>query len=361
MPRLPFHFSAAIPLACLLIASCANAPKPALMAQTKDVDVSVAELRAQDYDFASLFGENVARCADQIMFASSDPEIRDRALLWKIYAVPAARSAAFHHDPLAALYDLWALTVQQRNYFKTGDGADAFGDQQACAIEVSTQLNEDAVQLARSITKSHDVSEVEKRVEKWAKENPVQGELFTRRSTSAVVAAIAPQGSKTGLQAVGSLEELTRDLADRITIMSEDLPNETRWQAEYLVNALFEEHLEEPTELASDFFGRANTTMQDFPALLSGELDEFLEAVRAERADVFDRLSSVSSNFLKTADEQREIVLASLEERENSAFTKLEKAGEDLIDYFFLRALQFLGVIVVLILIGYWFFMRRTS
>ncbi|MHA1470454.1 MAG: hypothetical protein ACTSSP_07835, partial [Candidatus Asgardarchaeia archaeon] len=42
---------------------------------------------------------------------------REKALLWKMYAIPLAKYAIFQQDPLAALVDAWAFCIQMKQYF----------------------------------------------------------------------------------------------------------------------------------------------------------------------------------------------------------------------------------------------------
>lgn len=329
---------------------CAKAPaKPALMAQAKRLDVGVAELRAKVYDFAEHVGTEVARCADEIMAQSAEADVERNALLWKMYAVPAARAAGFQHDPLAGLFDLWALTVQQRNWLSNGDGAGLFGAQSNCALPVAAQLSEEARALAQSSVKQGDVSAPNARVEAWAAQNPVVGELFVRRSTSSTLAEIAPAQSQTGLQAMGSLEELTRDLSDRINIVGETMPTEMRWQAEYLLDAMFEEYAEEPTEAAVATMARMDALLEGWEPFADEQVGRLLGAADQLRDTLLLGVQQTAESFKETADAQREALVSAAETKVDEQLEKLlsrfDETGRGLIDYFFVRALQFVAVV----------------
>jgi hypothetical protein len=62
-----------------------------------------------------------------------DPEVRRRALLLKIAAVPVVHRAAFQPDPLVSLLDLWLLLYQVEECFDAGTGPCLFGAQQPIA------------------------------------------------------------------------------------------------------------------------------------------------------------------------------------------------------------------------------------
>ncbi|MBW2211959.1 MAG: hypothetical protein JRG67_13125, partial [Deltaproteobacteria bacterium] len=82
----------------------------------------------------------------------------------------------------------------------------------------------------------------------WVDEHPIEGQLFVRPTAGADLAGLVPETKQGGLKAVASLEETFRDLNDRITILTVQMPVEARWQAEYLTNSLFEERVQGPTD-----------------------------------------------------------------------------------------------------------------
>lgn len=351
-PRAPGFLGRLLVPIVVVLAACGGGPaKPALMAKSTDVVVTVSQLRAMDYDFASRFTASVTGCADEITAASDDTAVRRRALLWKMNAGPAARSAAFHHDPLVALYDLWALTLQQRDYFTDGGGAELFGLWQQCPVVVSRQLVDDVREIARSVTGSGDISEIQQHLESWAEQNPIEGSLLFRRSASADISAATQQMPHKGLQAVESLEETTRDLADRIKILSADLPTESRWQAEYLVRGLFEDYLEAPTGLVLGALDRVNTVVDAVEPFLGAEQDTpfaaLLRGAEDERNAWFDAMGDAGATLRDSVASERRAWRQSIHGEMAWGLVELERTGRTLIDHAFLRAIQF-----ALILLG---------
>lgn len=347
------------------LAACGGAPaKPALMAKSNDVIVTVSQLRALDYDFASRFTASVTGCADEIIAASEDAVVRRRALLWKMNAVPAARSAAFHHDPLVALYDLWALALQQRDFFTDGHGTKIFETSQHCARRVSQQLVDDVRNIARGVTRSGDISEIERRLETWADQNPIEDGLLIRRSASADISALTPQMPHKGLQAVESLEETTRDLADRITILSADLPTESRLQAEYLVHGLFEDYLEAPTTQVLATLDRVNTLLDEVEPFLGVERDSpfamLLEALEDERNAWIDALGHAGGTFQDSVASERTALQQSIREEVAWGLAEFRSTGQTLIDHAFVRAIQLALILLVIALVAT-FVVRRWA
>ncbi len=344
----------------LALFGCGGAPaKPALMAQSGDVFVTVSQLRTQDYDFSAHFRALVTICADEIIAESNDDAIRRRALLWKLNAVQAARSAAFHHDPLVALYDLWALTLQQRDYFTQGNGVAMLVDRQRCAASISNQLADDVARLARSVTTSGDVSEMRNWLEQWAERNPIQSDLLIRRSAASDISALAPQAPHKGMQAVESLEETSRDLADRITILSTDLPSEARWQAEFLINAIFEERLEGSIEQISRTFGRVNLLLDELEPFMDNQRDAFAGALERERTALVDAATVAGDSLQQGVEAERSALLSSIHEEMAWWTGELNATGRALIDHLFVRALEFVFILLAIALIVYLLLGRR--
>lgn len=119
-------------------------PKPSLMANMVRDDVTVNQLRAINYNFAARFSQLVTMCVTNIVAENEDPDVRNRAYQWRMWAAPEARAAAFDQDPFVGLIELWILAAQQHQYFTEGDGASYFGEQQGYAVETTTDLKHEA-------------------------------------------------------------------------------------------------------------------------------------------------------------------------------------------------------------------------
>ncbi len=351
--RVPHAFAVLLTTSlCGFLVGCATTPdKPALMASVASEDISVIELRATDYEFASRFGQLVAKCCAEITEATDDGEIRERALLWRAYASPQARAAAFNQDPLAGLIELWALAAQQRAYFTEGDGKDAFGDQQACAFETTAQLEREAETLAAGVIPEENFENVKQRVAAWAAAHPIEGRLYVRPTAQADLAALVQANTQGGLKAVGSMEETLRDLNYRIAILSVQVPVEARWQAEYLVNALFEERLGEPTDKVVETMDDISAFLDDFEPVLGNQVTRLLDAITSEREAAFAAIDQKTAQVLGALEGERVAVLDSVDEEVDKAVGRVEATGRSLIDHFFERLIGVLVAIGIFILI----------
>lgn len=339
-------------LVALASIGCGGAPqKPNFMATVASEEISVTELRAADYEFASRFTQLVAQCANSIANATDDHEIRDRALLWRLYASPQARLAAFNQDPLAGLLELWALAGQQRAFFVEGDGKDEFGDHEACVLETSNQLEQEAEALAAKKMPPENFERVKVVVMKWVAAHPIEGRLFVRPTAQADLAAWVHATGPSGLKAVSSMEETFRDLNDRISILSVQMPLEARWQAEYLIHSLFEDRLKAPAETLVGSMNDISAFLENFENALGGQTTRIVDAFSAEREAVFAAIEEERQAILEAVDQERTAIVGSINTQVDDALARVETTGRDLIDHFFQRLIGVLVAIGIFIFI----------
>jgi len=363
MRRLPYVLACAI-LTVSIFGCSSVRPKPALMAHMAKDDVTVAQLRAIDYGYADRFGQLVAACVIDIVAQSDDAQVRERAYQWRMWAMPQARAAAFDQDPFVGLVELWVLARQQRHYFAESREANAFGAQHECVSETTRALEEEVKRIASTVVSEDHLEMMTANVHAWVEEHPIEGQLFIRSTARADLAGLVPEEKQGGLKAVGSIEETFRDLNDRITILTVQMPVEARWQAEYLTHSLFEERVQEPADsmLASmetmiDFLG-------EFDGILGAQTNTLLAGFQKERIAVFDAVAEERTEILAAIDEERAAVMDKLDEQLLSATTKLDEVGRGLIDHFFVRLIEVLaavGLFTVLTVLLILVVLRRRS
>lgn len=340
-------------IATLLLACGCNTavPRPPLMANMAKDDVSVHRLRAIDYEYAARFGQLVAVCAEQIVVQTDDPSARSRALYWRMWASPQARSAAFDQDPLAGFVELWVLAAQQREYFTQGLGRNYFSAKHLCVDETTRHLEREAERIAAEVVSERALEAMTARVHEWVAEHPIEGQLDVRPTARADLASFFPTQPKGGLQAVGSMEQTLNDLNDRLTILTVQVPVETRWQVEFLVNALFEEQVGgrldtvfETADGIKDLFRGLQSTVTEQTAML-------LSGVELERLAIFDAIETERKTVLEAIEHERTSILDWLDTELEDATAELDAVGRGLIDHFFKRLIQVLvgmGVFVLL-------------
>jgi len=352
-------------LVCLL--GCNTTPaKPSLMANMAQEDVTVAQLRALDYEYAARFGQLVSSAALDIVEASDQLEVFDYAYQWQMWAASQARAAAFDRDPFAGMLELWALAGQQRDHFTEGGGKDAFGGQQAIAIGTTERLERDIREVASAVMAPEAFEALSTKVDAWVEEHPIEGRLFVRPTASADLAALIPAEKQGGLKAVGSIEDTFRDLNDRLAILAAQLPVEMRWQVEYLTNSLFEERLEAPVDELVVTMNKINGFLDRFEGTIDGQVSTLLDAVQSERLAVFEAVAEERATVLAAIEQERIAVMNELDSQLISATAGLNDVGKGLIDHFFVRLIEVLAVmgivtILTVLLVLVVLRKRRTS
>jgi MYXO-CTERM domain-containing protein len=334
-------------LAASLLGCNTTPNKPSLMANMAKENVTVYELRARDYEYASQFAQLVAACVVDITATTDDPSIRDHAFQWRMWAMPQARAAAFDQDPFAGLIELWVLSAQQHQYFDEGGGAATLGGRENCALNTTKHLVEEAELIASNVMSGNEFERIQKAVADWVDAHPIEGKLFVRPSARADLASLVPAAQHGGLKAMGSMEETLRDMGDRMTILTVQTPMEVRWQAEYLVQALFEERVHDRIDSMVDSMGEMTGFLDTFEGTLSAQTAALLAGIEKERITVFDAVEGERDAIVATIGEERDAILSELDSQLATTAAKLDTVGRGLIDHFFLRLIEVLVVMGV--------------
>jgi hypothetical protein len=201
--------------------------------------------------------------------------------------------------------------------------------------------------IASTVVSEDRLKTMTSNVHAWVDEHPIEGQLFVRPTARADLAGLVPAQKQGGLKAVGSIEETFRDLNDRITILTVQMPVEARWHAEYLTNSLFEERMQGPTESMLDAMETMIDFLDELEPILAAQTNTLLAGVTAERVAVFDAVEAERTEILAAIEEERGSIMNKLDEQLTSATTKLDQVGRGLIDHFFVRLIEVLAVVGV--------------
>ena len=289
-------------VALIALAGCSSAPPPRTAAMTQlQADVTRYELRLLVYDYASYFSAVVGGAADTILGAEEDRDVQRAALRFKIHAIPTMQKAAFQSDPLAGLADAWALSVQMRRFFENGNGREVFGRSQSVAVDAARHLEEEVIVLVETVVGAETRAKSSPEVERWAEANLLSTLAFGRHANSLDLATVtAAKWGSGALQSVGQIEELVRDLTDRLVIYAEQTPHLARWEAELLALET-ETRIVEPLWADIESLERSAASLDgsvkgirgfvdETPNLLAQERARILEAVREERAAILGEI-----------------------------------------------------------------------
>ena len=315
----------------LLLAACQTSPpsQTNLMRETGGIVVTATELRIRIRFFSSRFAVLVEDAADRIRADSDDPSVRHAALEWKTKVIPHSQTTCFLADPMAALFDTWALAVQQRQYFQRESAQRRFGDQTAVALAAAEEIVAEVEELARTIQQDGDIAGSQTFVEEWAAAQTLDGD-WPRRGSIIPELAEALAASDIGLSATfGGLGEDFADFSHRLSIINEFAPRQARWQAELLAYELGLHELEhwttETVAHSTLLAERAVEVVEELPELLRSEREILLERATQERELLLEQVTrerEAAQEFidltrlatLADVGRERELLTASLHE-----------------------------------------------
>ena len=177
------RLSAVIAVCAACVAGCSSPPRQTeLMRQTPDVVASATELRIRIRVYAHRWAHVVEDAADDMQEATDDPGVRKAALEWKTKSIAQAQTSCYHSDPMAALFDTWALAVQQRMFFEDPEYCRRFGDQREIALRAAETIEAEVREIASGIKRDGNIDASRTYVEEWAKAHPVEGDFLRRKS-----------------------------------------------------------------------------------------------------------------------------------------------------------------------------------
>jgi len=185
-------------------------------------------LRGQTREFAKVLSATVQHVADSIASQTNDPAIRTHCLQWKIGAVSAIRGATLRGSPKLALVDAWALCRQMDDYLGQGAGAGLFGPFQTMAVTNSQALERRLAQTARTLLSGSEFSKMDQFLADYVARFPLRTLSFDREPVVPRWEDFDEKPSRISPAGTGS--EALSDVADRLQMLGEQVPEEVRWR-----------------------------------------------------------------------------------------------------------------------------------
>ncbi len=325
---------------CLIMAivGCkSTAEKSTMMKQLNVKDVTSQELQVRINEFATHFAHVVEASADEIMSRTADPTIRRQALIWKIYAIPACKAAATSGDPLMAFIDTWTFVLQMTDYFETGGGKEAFGELQPIAITTSRSLELQILNMIKQRVLPEGFGEAVDFVDNWVREHPIKTQFFTRDSTLPLLTDVYRASPKGTFATVGSIDQGIENIADRIAFLSDTLPREVRWQAEYLMEtALSGQKLEETLNNVNTLVksvDRMARVIEKSPELIERERTAVLAEIQKERKAVLESISEQRIETIREVNKEIIEVIKALQEERLATVKDLRNERIETLEY----------------------------
>ena len=314
----------------LLLAACASVSgggsRTALI-RASGSEATALEYRAAANNLAIRIPGLIELTGERMLAQTFDPELRRRALLWKLEGTAAFQQALFRPDPLGAAVETWALAIQVQDTVEQGELREAFGALQPIAQEgarnITAAIEEEAKSIAR---RPENHARLKEFVTQWAHEHPISLPFSTRPSIQALLAQIASSQQLGIIEAFGSATASLADLSTKLDIYAASLPKSIRWEGEL---AAIDASRSDTGRLALATLQSANAVLGRAGTLLSnegmkelsgaavsslrGERVAVLGDIDRQRIDTLDRLGQERAALLSGVDGQRMATLADLD------------------------------------------------
>jgi len=347
----------------LLTIGCTTVPQETIMMKDLEgVNMTASELGIRMSEFGKYFISKTEEASEEIRISSNDITVKKNALKWRLNAIPAAIQAASILDPVAAGIDIWALCAQQQQFFTDGNGKKLFGKYQYIAIDASTELMDEMEKLANDFRDEKYRRGAANDIEEWTKEHPIKDLNFHRRSTLDLLAKSLGSEVYSLGSTVGSIAIGVHDIRKQITLYTDLLPKQIKWQAEYIAYEIFGDSTMENlmnnfntiTQSTSKITDVVEGSSQMVEELQQSTLNNInnqrlatLKALTEERIAVMESIALERVAILADINRERNETLDRLEKISQSAVNKTTIVVTDIIDSLFWRVLILLAVIFV--------------
>ncbi|MEZ5277175.1 MAG: hypothetical protein R3F07_12410 [Opitutaceae bacterium] len=255
--------------------------------------------------------------ADTIYDATDDPEVRRAAVRMKTEVVPAIRETLYRPAPAIALLDTWALSFQLMDYFRTGPGAEVFGDLSPIAFAAAAEMNTTIEDLVENLASGEVDQKSVGVLRQWATDNPITVSIASRESVTNQVTEISLAIGLSLSEVVDNMVTSVDDLNRKLDTFSDQLPKQARWEAELftmnLVDAYrFEESLQRVPALLDQSVATLEV-VESIPEVVASERAIVLETVQDEMARALTTLREERIAVMDQLSRERALILAEVE------------------------------------------------
>ncbi|MHA2099118.1 MAG: hypothetical protein ACW99A_10550 [Candidatus Kariarchaeaceae archaeon] len=345
----------------LINVGCSTVPQETVMMKDMEgVKMTAAELGIRMSEFGKYFISKTEEASEDIRIKSEDTSIKKNALQWRLNAIPAVIQAVLIDDPVAAGVDTWALCIQQYNFFTTGNGRNVFGKYQYIAVDASAELMNEMERIANDFRDVKYRVDAVNEIKEWANEYPLKDLNFHRRSTLDLLAkALGSEEYSLG-STVGSIAIGVHDIRNQITLYTDLLPKQIKWQAEYTAYEVFGdstmENVMQNFNTITKSTSRITDVVEETPLLveemqqstinnINNQRIATLQAVTQERIALLEAITAERIAILEDINTKRDETLNRLAEMTNDVMSKSSFFATDIIDTIFWRILILLAII----------------
>jgi hypothetical protein len=342
-----------------LVAALAGCSLISIKSPEKPLSTRDLNARILTHEYSTSFNSAVAQTADQIAAASDDADVRLNALRWKIAATGASQHAASQMAPMLGVLDMWALTVQMRDYLAVGAGQSLFGPQQHVAVSLAVELAQQAQEMARKLDTPEEFATQQRFISDYAGAHPITALDFARAS---VIDMWAEQsGTQVKLvDTLGTIPEAMAQTGDLVRMYGEGVPSQVLWRAQLaaqesgLSSAQLQAALQDLnqriaklSEMANAAPGRFSEIALETRATFDESWRELIHAIDHTGDTLSSSASTQREELVKAVDAERKETLA---EAQRMASEVIRNAGEEARRL--VREVVLLAILLAVVLFG---------
>ncbi len=317
------------------LSSCAKVPtQTASMQATPEVASSAALIQLQAFETGRTLSTIIERAADSIRDATTDPEVRRNALLWKISAVPLAQEAALRADPVIAAADLYTLTIQLSDYLMTGAGSHSFGAEQPIAVAAAAACERSALALVQGNLKSGQLSgRSEAYLRKWAAEHPMSGPALRRASILSSDWKALGISDNSLTATVGNMDRTLSNITYRLSYLNETLSAQARWNAELAAgDAMNSPRFDTILGTGTAALRSVGTLADTLPPLIDIQREALMREIDRERILAFQDISVQRVALMEALSRERAALIDQLQQERIASFVSADSLAQRSID-----------------------------
>jgi hypothetical protein len=338
--------------------------RTAYMDISPSIIASMGELRVRAVHLGRFYSQEIERAADSIRAVSDEPSVRRNALLWKMYAIPAAQEAVLLPDPAASIIDVWAFAKQMEQYFDRGDGRDAFGPHQQIALDAVRGLDSAALDQATQVTDStRNVDRAQTGLATFVEQYPIRGPHFGRTSFAVSSADLLAADISSAVAAVGDINQTVGEIANRLAFHNEYLLKQVNWHLQQVLeDAAYDTSLTAALASATEAMKNASALAEGLPTLVESEratvvdalhreLTALMQSVDVQRVATLEVVATELEALVDAIARERVLVLDAVRAEREATIEAVVPLIRDAIDHGVSRAIQLLLVVGVLALL----------
>jgi hypothetical protein len=301
---------------------------PTALMKASGTQTTTSEIRAVANGLAVRIPGLVEQTGDRMLGSTLDPALRRAALRWKIEGVNAFHQTLFRPDPLAALFQTWALAVQVDDWVNSERIRNALGLLQHHAADGAREIREEVQTAAVRAAKTPDgARRMQEMVESWAHAHPIEGTFATRPTPELLLAKMASQQDTGLVEAFGQATSTLDDLSIKMDLYVAALPKSASWEVELamldgmesdngkLMLASLQSFHGVFSKVDAMLGGPAVTGGRDIQGTLKSERVALMSDFDRQRVDVMDRLTQERVAVLQNIDGQRVAALSDLDRK----------------------------------------------